>query len=237
MPSFPSKSVTLREAALPNTATILRRPAADEDLAMAIIRGTLYFAPRVKMASLDFENHDALVEAFAKRVRGLFVEPIRFLGKAPGKEGALFAAALLTAALIESIARIEGLNEQEKSIAFWLSARIPEFRIGVDSGSARTAADIFEERFRNGLAHSGFVATFGRLSDEICTPVQIDKGIVTVNPFRLAEAVDGAFNTFLSELNEGRRDKRRFAYALCEQFQQEVNRARDEENDIENAGR
>ena len=195
---------------------------------MAMIRGNLFFAPGVQMAGLDFDDCDSLIDAFAKRVKGLFIEPIQFLRNAPRREGALFASALLTAALIESIARAEEMGEEEQPIAAWLLRRVPEFEVKVGPEGARTAADIFEERFRNGLAHSGYVASLGRLSEDIGGTVQIAGGIVTVNPFLLVEAVEAAFDKFLSELRDGRRDKRRFAYNLKEQFQGEVKRAKKE---------
>jgi hypothetical protein len=169
---------------------------------MAVIQGTLFFAPGIKMAEINFDDHDALMAAFAKRVRGLFVEPVFFLREGPGKEGALFASALLTAALIESLARVESLYDEKKPIAAWLHRRLPEFRVELDCGGMKTAADIFEERFRNGLAHFGYVASLGRLSNEITASLQIRNGIVTVNPFRLIERVSLAFDEFLRELQD-----------------------------------
>jgi hypothetical protein len=86
---------------------------------MAIIRGTLFFAPGIKMAEVDFDDHEALISAFAKRVKGLFIEPVICLRNVHCREGALFASALLTAALIESIVRVEGVDEETKPIASW----------------------------------------------------------------------------------------------------------------------
>jgi hypothetical protein len=106
--------------------------------------------------------------------------------------------------------------------------QIPEFATELDGNDKKTAADVFEERFRNGLAHYGYVASLGRLSDEIETPVSIAGSIVTVNPFRLIETVEVAFDGFLGELRESRRDKHRFAYCLRQQFHEEVMRAQDE---------
>lgn len=196
---------------------------------MAVIRGTLFFAPGIKMAEINFDDHDSLIDAFAKRVKGLFIEPVFSLRKVQGKEGALFASALLTAALIESLARVEGFDKEKKPIAAWLTKQFSEFETELDANGRKTAADVFEERFRNGLAHSGYVASLGRLSDEIDAPLVIADNIVTVNPFRLIEAVEVAFDRLLLELREGSRDKRRFSYVLREQFQEEVKRAQGEE--------
>jgi hypothetical protein len=196
---------------------------------LAVIQGTLFFAPGIKMAEINFDDHQALIDAFEKRVKGLFIQPVFCLREIPGKEGALFASALLIAALVESLARVEGLDEERKPIAAWLTRHVPEFARELDFQGRKTAADVFEERFRNGLAHSGYVASLGRLSDEINVPVLIADGIVTVNPFRLIEAVESAFDRFLGELRDGRRDRRRFSYDLSEQFQEEVTRAQREE--------
>ncbi len=195
---------------------------------MAIIHGTLFFAPGIKMADIDFDDTDRLIDAFDRRVRGFFVEPARFISKADGKEGAMFACALLCAALIESLCRAEELDQGNKHIATWLKKRVPDFGQQVGQQN-KTAADIFEERFRHGLAHSGYVASLGRLSDEIDGPVAIDAGIVTVNPFQLLDAIELAFQNFIKDLRDGRRDKGRFSHQLRAQFSNEVEHAKAEQ--------
>jgi hypothetical protein len=204
---------------------------------MAYIDGQLYFAPGVPMKDLDLENPEALLGVFERRVDGLFLSPIRTLEqRSEVEEGALFAAALLVAALIESVARIEtGSDAQSTLIKQWLETHIEEFRHTVDVGPGRdgnpaqkTLAEIFEYRFRNGLAHSGYVASLGRLSRSFDGLVTVVQNVVIVNPFCLAHTVAWCFTNFADDLRAGRRDIRRFAYLLAEQFKEEVDRAKAE---------
>jgi len=131
---------------------------------MALIDGQLYFAPGVLMRDLRFDDHAFLLSAFERRTKGLFLTPIRTLEQSTdAQEGALFGAALLVAALIESLARVEtGSTAQGTLIKQWLETHIRPFRdtVVVNSGrtgapETRSAADVFEYRFRNGLAHNG----------------------------------------------------------------------------------
>lgn len=199
---------------------------------MAVIHGQLFFAPGIRMRDLDLQHPVALLEAFERRVDGLFLSPVRVLEKcADTEEGALFGAALLIAALVESLARIDNDDNADDSlIRRWLESHLAAFRETVTiSGTTLSLAAVFEERFRNGLAHNGYVASLGRLSRAIDAPVWASGPIVTVNPFALAEAVAIEFKSFGDRLRSGARDIRRFAYHVREQFQQEVECARRED--------
>lgn len=122
---------------------------------MTLIDGQLYFAPGLLMKDLDLDNPESVLCAFESRVRGLFLSPIYALRSfTQGPEGALFGGALLVAALIESVARVEtGSAAQGTLIKEWLETHIEQFRTTVMiSSEKRTLADVFEYRFRNGLA-------------------------------------------------------------------------------------
>lgn len=128
-----------------------------------------------------------------------------------------------------------GSTAQGTLIKQWLETHITQFRDTVVLNSGRTgapetksAADVFEYRFRNGLAHNGYVASLGRLSGSLAGPVDIDGDIVIVNPFALADAAEQSFDVFANDLRDGRRDIRRFAQYVKEQFRVEVERARAE---------
>jgi hypothetical protein len=198
---------------------------------MAMIKGQLFFAPGIQMKDLDLDDPGALVNAFEKRIDGLFLAPVRLLGRCgETEEGALFSAALLVAALIESLARLEGTDENnEAPIKQWLESHLPKFRETVTiDGRTLSLAAVFEQRFRNGLAHNGYVASLGRLSRDIETFVNVVEPIVTVNPFALADAVEERFRTYSEELRTGVRDIRHFSYCIRNQFFKEVQRARQE---------
>ena len=204
---------------------------------MAVVDGQLYFAPGVLMKDLNLDDPDFLLWAFEQRVKGFFLAPIRTLEQSSdAQEGALFGGALLVAALVEAIARVEtGSTAQGTLIREWLGTHVAAFRATVVLRSGRTGdaenksiADVFEYRFRNGLAHNGYVASLGRLSQAIREPVSVSGDIVVINPFALADAVENSFEAFAADLRAGRRDIRRFAYHVAEQFRDEVHRSRTE---------
>ena len=189
------------------------------------------------MKDLDLDDNESMLWAFEQRIEGLFLSPIRTLEhRSDVEEGALFGAALLVAALIESVARVEtGSDAQGTLIKKWLETHIEGFQKTVTFGAGRagvpetkTVAEVFEYRFRNGLAHNGYVASLGRLSRSIDGPVSVSGDIVTVNPFYLAAVVEQCVDIFADDLRAGRRDIRRFAYHITQQFREEVNRARAE---------
>ena len=191
---------------------------------MTISRGELWFAPNVRMAELDLEDANSLIDPFERRVRGFFLGPAAFLREMPERDSGLFASALICAATIEFVARIDPvLHGEPRPIAGWLIRYAPEFSQMV---AGRTAAEFFEERFRNGLAHSGYVASLGRLGN-INELISVDRDVVTINPFALAERISAWLDAFVRDLRSGRRDNRAFQHKLKELFSEEVRRARE----------
>ncbi len=204
---------------------------------MAEVDGRLYFAPGILMRDLVLDDAKMLLSAFEHRIRGLFLSPIRTLEyESKNEAGALFAAALLVAALVESVARVEtGSDAKGTLIRQWLEEHVPAFKEIVQLGPGRggapqatSLADVFESRFRNGLAHNGYVASLGRLSRSIGAPVTVVGGIVIVNPFIVADHVERWLVEFSEELHDGRRDIRRVGYQVAQQFRDEVERAKAE---------
>lgn len=192
---------------------------------MTISRGELHFAPGVRMADLNFDDSRSLIDAFELRVKGYFLKPADFLGGMPETESGLFACALICAATIEFVARIDPqLHRHPRPIAGWLEQYIPEFSVRV---SNRSAAAFFEERFRNGLAHHGYIASLGRLG-HINGVISIDQDVVTVNPFQLVKKITNWLDAFVADLRSGDRDVRAFQEMLKELFEAEVLRARQE---------
>ena len=191
---------------------------------MGELHGRLYFAPQIPMESVPLDDPHALVEAVERRIEGFFVRPIRKLEELPDTEtGALFASALLVAALIESTARLDGLPGSQSSIAAWLEARVDGMsREVVIRGKPSTVAAVFETRFRHALAHEGYVASRGRLSRELSGIYDIDGDIVTLNPFALSNAVRDAIDVWMRELRSGSRDIGAFQYRVRTQFEEEV---------------
>lgn len=108
---------------------------------MAVVKGELSFAPGIRMRDLNLDNASETLDAFERRVYGLFLAPIHVTETtAESEEGRLFACALLVAALIESLARVEtGSDDQGTLIKQWLEAHIPEFRKSISmKGDSRS---------------------------------------------------------------------------------------------------
>lgn len=189
---------------------------------MAIARGELWFAPNRRMAEIDFNDSPALITAFRDRILGFFLEPARHLRTMAQEESSLFASALICAATIESLARCDpAFRNSRRPIADWLHANILRFRREI---RGRSVAVYFDERFRNGLVHYGYIANLGRLGN-LHEVVTIDRDVVTINPFLLIEEIADCLNRFQEELSNGR-DVRAFQYLMRELFEEEINRAR-----------
>jgi len=195
---------------------------------MALVSGEVFFAPGLRINDIDFNDPNASLAAFESRIEGLFLAPIRLLERqSETKEGALFASALLVAALIESLARVEFSRDTGHLIKDWLEAHVDDFRnVAKIGGSRFSLAAIFDDRFRNGLAHQGFVASAGRLSAEIDACVSCVDSIVTINPFLLSEIVAREFRGFCERLRSGDLDIRKFAYVIRTQFQHDIDAAK-----------
>jgi hypothetical protein len=174
--------------------------------------------------------HDLLL-AFRHRLYGFFVSPVRTLEAQPEEDvGVLFASALLVAALVEAVARVDGeFGENDGLIAAWLEARVSGMADPVlISGSPLTAAAVFEQRFRHGLAHQGYIASRGRVSREIGCACQIDDDVVTIDPFLLLHDVVEGIEDWVSSLMAGSRNISAFQHRVVGLFQVEVKSARQE---------
>ena len=201
---------------------------------MAITRGILWFAPDRRMADINLDDPVALIDAFRDRVEGFFLAPAHHLKTMKPEAASLFAAALICAATIESLARFDPtLRRSQRPIADWLYKNVPQFGQGVQG---RSAAEYFEERFRNGLAHEGYVASLGRLGN-LAEVVTIDGDVVTVNPFLLVDEISKWLSRFQEDLKQRRRDPRTFQYRLKELFEAEVNKARQEKEAEKEGGK
>lgn len=189
---------------------------------MAIARGELWFAPNHRMADIDLNDPLTLIGAFRERVLGFFIEPALHLRGMAQEESSLFVSALICATTIESLARLDpDFRNSQRPIADWLQKNIPQFRQEIEG---RNVAAYFEERFRNGLAHNGYIASLGRLGNfnEVIT---IDRDVVTINPFLLIEEIANWLNRFADNLSKGI-GVRAFQYRMRELFEVEINRAR-----------
>lgn len=189
---------------------------------MAIARGELWFAPNHRMADIDLNDLPAFIAAFRDRIFGFFLEPALHLRGMAQEESSLFAAALICAATIESLARFDPtLRNSNQHIAEWLRKNIPPFQQEV---RGENVAQYFEARFRNGLAHNGYIASLGRLGnlDQVIT---IDGDVVTINPFFLIEEIANWLRHFEDNLLNGV-GVRVFQYRMRELFGEEIERAR-----------
>jgi len=154
----------------------------------------LYFSPIHTFAdvaeALERNDRKMLLEAFAARVNGFYLNPAKVLDEK--KLG--FGCGLLCAATIDFLAKIvypdEGSTER---IPFWLADNIKEF-------SRKDFAKRFYEDFRCGLVHEGRIKRTGEFSYGTETIVTASDGIIRINPRILLEKVRQAFEEYLQLL-------------------------------------
>lgn len=117
-------------------------------------RDTLYFSPHYQFFAIDFNDPKKLVDVFADRVYGFYLNPAKLLSE--NSDG--FACGLLCIATIDFLSRITYPTEKVGDrMERWLRSNIKEFNTG-------DCARRFYEDFRNGLVHEGRIKPFGEFS-------------------------------------------------------------------------
>ena len=178
------------------------------------IGDALFFSPRYRFSQLDFDDTKTLVAAFQDRVEGFYLQAAARSLKANDA----FAGGLVCCAAIELIAKASG----EDHARTWLERNI------VDFASDPKLADRFWIYFRDGLAHEGRVKSVGQSSGQFSLerPDMLTTigGVLVVNPLKLLEAVEAAFQRYCKEMNGDEATK--LAKRLRRYFEAEVKSAK-----------
>jgi len=191
----------------------------------------LYFSTEDSFADLNWDNKDALLEAFRNRVREFYIEPIKKLNE----DGKAFAAGVLCVVTIDFLARIETSQDGvQKRFEYWVENNIKEFYTPNLNIPLQEFANRFYEEFRNGLVHEGRIKKAGQFSYNYNVLVKFDavngpKPIMIINPEFLQEAISKSFEKYIKKVQNEEFIFQKFKYVLTEDFQQDVEYAKKDE--------
>jgi len=173
----------------------------------------IYFAPGIRFQDLNWDNPLALVDAFKKRVCGLYLIPAQdFITIARNDPdvnrlpGLAFGCGVLCSTAIDFLAGFEFFPSKNVSVRYekWLLRRIGMLAQANPGNPKKTLAVRFYEDFRNGLVHEGRIKNASQFSldqglfqeNPLYTIIQ---GTMIVNPAELLECIRSGLNTYLDE--------------------------------------
>jgi hypothetical protein len=177
----------------------------------------LYFAPDVRFTAIDLSS-PSLGMLWERRIRAYYLDP----ASTCIASGYAFAAGLLLTATIDAMSRLQYWREragQDREVG-------PEFRRflteWLPSFSDSQLAGRFYRDFRNGLTHEARIKDAGEFSLHTEGTIDIESGILRVNPRYLAQEVEAALIRFVSQLTTDETLRSDFAAALRDDFSAEL---------------
>lgn len=186
----------------------------------------LYFSPKFKFADLPLDDREKLIDAFADRLLGFYLEPTKKLNEK--KHG--FLCGIICVTTIDFIARIvtgkTGKTETRERFKEWLEANIQEFRKPNPKEPTETLAARFYRDFRCGLVHEGRITNLGQFSYEQQELVSLEQDVMLVNPELLLVEIERALGSYLALLRTNTDAFEKFEKNLRNDFEEEVIRAR-----------
>jgi len=189
----------------------------------------LYFSTEDSFADLNWDNKDALLEAFQDRVREFYIEPIKELNEQKKRP---FAVGVLCVVTIDFLARIETSQDGvPKRFEYWVENNIEEFYTPNLNIPLQEFANRFYKEFRNGLVHEGRIKKAGQFSYNYNVLVKFDKvngtkPIMIINPKFLQEAISKSFEKYIKKVQNEESIFKKFKSVLMGDFQQDVEYAK-----------
>ena len=167
---------------------------------MVDLNNELYFAKNLKFSELDWNDKNALIDAFKKRVETFYLEPAEKLNEIEDAFYA-FAEGVLCVSTIDLLACVTiSCNRNDGRFEKWVETNIIEFRNPNPDKPGEKLAHRFYDEFRNGLVHEGRIKNCGQFSykfKELCTMM---KGAMLVNPNSLLETINKSFCAYISKV-------------------------------------
>jgi len=186
----------------------------------------LYFSPKFKFTDLHWDDQEKLIDAFADRLFGFYLDPTKKLNE----ENHGFLCGIICVTAIDFIARIvtgkTGKDKTHERIKEWLEANIQEFRKPNPKEPTETLADRFYIDFRCGLVHEGRINNLGQFSYEQQELVSLEQDVMLINPELLLVEVERALESYLALLHTDTDAFEKFKNNLRNDFEEEVIRAR-----------
>ncbi len=162
----------------------------------------LYFAPGLRFDEVDLDG-PGLPNQFKRRMTGFYIEP----AEECGRHGYAFAAGVLLVSCIDALARLRSGDGVGKRFGKFVAKELRSF-------SNDDLAERFYEDFRNGLVHEARLKNGGQFSLETGDTVEQLRGIILVNPYRLAKEVRGALDSYVTLLTSNEAEREKLADAL-----------------------
>jgi len=183
------------------------------------IRDVLFFSPKFRFADLDFSKKQVIIEAYRDRIDGFYLTSARALLA----QDRAFVAGLITCATIDALAvyTIGGWSVHDRFVG-WLKKNIPELNKKDNGHPPKELAERFYQDIRNGLVHECKLMNFVQFGLEQDDLFSFDGGAMTVNPRRLLESVELAFERHCRSLEESGEHYDNLSKLIYENFKQEL---------------
>lgn len=178
----------------------------------------VYFAPDYTFSQLlDTTDPIEIIGAYKDRISGFYLETAKSLMKSKAPSTA-FAAGIMCFAAIDAIARTElGLDKSGLRVKTWLHENLPDFKNLDDWGLRR----VYDE-FRCGLMHEARIKNGGQFTYEIKKAIEIKADLITINPERLLQQIETAFNRLITEVSKNKNDAEDFRDLIIEDFKIDI---------------
>ncbi len=184
-------------------------------------RGLLYFSPRYTFLQLFTLTPEQTVDAYEDRIRGYYFEPVRDLVR-DKKEKNAFLAGIGCFAAIDAIAKTVMPSESSsKRFKEWITKNLDSFK----NLRWKKVERVYDD-FRSGTVHEARVKCGGQYTFDINDPIRISDGIMQINPGKLLDQLEGAFESYMKELRENPRMVREFRKNVEKDFKDDIDFAR-----------
>jgi len=180
----------------------------------------LYFSPKYKFSDLQWDNKDALIDAFRDRVEGFYLNPADELNQ----NYCAFSAGVMCVTSIDFLARITSGVEKvtRKEFESWLKHNIEPFDESDPDNASQSLAKRFYHEFRCGLVHEGRIKNAGQFSYHFEKLIEIKESAMIVNPHALLNAIEESFTQYIDKVKNDDFAFQSFKCALIRDFRKEV---------------
>jgi hypothetical protein len=167
------------------------------------------FSPNYELSRLITAEPMEIADQIERRIEGLYLGPADLLNR----KSHAFAAGVLCFAAIDAITRYEMASGYPSDrFKKWI-AKLPDFGLLADK-----ELDLVHEDFRNGLLHEGRIKRAGQFTYKIPKTVQVQNGVVLINPRLLLDQIRVAFKDHLEKTKSNRRKLQILAHTIMEDF-------------------
>jgi len=186
------------------------------------ISDIVYFAPNIRLRELDLSDKNALINAFEKRVRGFYLEPIKELND---KEMA-FAAGIIEFSMIDAFARYSDnyKSKGKEKVGERMVKMLSEIFQITENIARKTYND-----FRNGLLHENHIKNCSCFDYKSSKSISLEQNSVIVNPLKVQEEFEKYLEKYLEKLNTEVITYNKFLSNIKMDFEEEIKHFRQAE--------